>query len=294
MEYAIEVNGLTKHYKDFTLDNVSFQIPAGSIVGFIGENGAGKSTTIKALLDLIQVDSGAVRVLGKENAMKDRELKEQIGVVFDESYFPDNLNIKNVNTMMRQIYKGWESSVFLDYCKRFELPHGKPVKDFSRGMKMKLSIAVALSHHTKLLILDEATSGLDPIVRNEILDIFLEFIQEEDHTVFISSHITSDIEKIADYILLIHKGKLLFFENKDTLIYDYGLIHCSEEEFAELKGVSVLGMQKNRFEMEALVKNRRELEERYPNLVLDRVSIEDILLYAVKNLDAKTNMQGLK
>lgn len=154
---------------------------------------------------------------------------------------------------------------------------------------MKLSIAVALSHHTKLLILDEATSGLDPIVRNEILDIFLEFIQEEDHTVFLSSHITSDIEKISDYILLIHKGKLLFFENKDTLIYDYGLIRCSEEEFAKLEGASVLGIQKNRFEVEVLVKNRKDLENRYSNLVMDRVSIEDILLYAVKNKDRTIN-----
>lgn len=285
MEYAIEVNGLTKHYKDFTLDNVSFQVPAGSIVGFIGENGAGKSTTIKAILDLIQIDSGNIRVLGKENAMKDRDLKEQIGVVFDESYFPDNMNIKNVDTMMRQIYHQWESSTFLDYCRRFELPNGKPVKDFSRGMKMKLSIAVALSHQAKLLILDEATSGLDPIVRNEILDIFLEFIQEEDHTVFLSSHITSDIEKISDYILLIHKGRILLFENKDTLIYDYGLIRCSEEEFTKLERALVLGIQKNRFEVEVLVKNRKELENRYPNLVMDRVSIEDILLYAVKNVD---------
>lgn len=285
MEYAIEVKGLTKHYKDFTLDNISFQVPSGSIVGFIGENGAGKSTTIKAILDLIQIDSGSIRVLGKENAMKDRELKEQIGVVFDESYFPDNLNIKNVDTIMRKIYHQWESGSFLDYCKRFELPYEKSVKEFSRGMKMKLSIAVALSHHTKLLILDEATSGLDPIVRNEILDIFLEFIQEEDHTVFLSSHITSDIEKISDYILLIHKGKILFFENKDSLIYDYGLIHCSEEELAKLEGVSALGMQKNRFEVEVLVKNRKELENKYPDLVMDRVSIEDILVYTVKNMD---------
>ncbi|MCI8558135.1 MAG: ABC transporter ATP-binding protein [Lachnospiraceae bacterium] len=287
MEYAIEVNGLTKHYKDFTLDNVSFQVPSGSIVGFIGENGAGKSTTIKAILDLIQADSGSIRILGKENGMRERELKEQIGVVFDESYFPDNLNIKNVDTMMRQIFRQWESGVFRDYCKRFELAEGKPVKDFSRGMKMKLSIAVALSHHTKLLILDEATSGLDPIVRNEILDIFLEFIQEEDHTIFLSSHITSDIEKISDYILLIHKGKLLFFENKDTLIYDYGLIRCGEEDFARLDSSFVLGMQKNRFEVEALVKNRRELENQYPNLVIDRVSIEDILLYTVKGMEAR-------
>jgi len=283
MEYAIEVRGLTKQYKGFTLDDVSFQIPAGSIVGFIGENGAGKSTTIKAILDLIHPDKGEVKLLGKEDGGRDKALKEEIGVVFDESYFPDGLKIAEINQFMRKLYKGWEEEKFFGYVKEFGIPDGKKVKEFSRGMKMKLSIAVALSHHTRLLILDEATSGLDPVVRNEILDIFMEFIQEEDHTIFLSSHITSDIEKISDYILLIHEGKILFFENKDTLIYDYGLVRCSEKQFEALDKSKVVGMRKNQFEVEALVSNRRELEERSHELVVDRVSIEDILLYVVKN-----------
>lgn len=287
MKYAIEAKGLTKHYPDFILDHVSFQIPAGSIVGFIGENGAGKSTTIKALLDLIQLDAGTVKILGKENGAKDPEIKEQIGVVFDESYFPDNLQVQQINHIMKRMYRNWETETFRSYCRKFKLPEKKAVKDFSRGMKMKLAIAVALSHKAKLLLVDEGTSGLDPVVREEILDIFLEFIQEEDHTVFLSSHITSDIEKISDYILLIHAGKIELFEEKDSLIYDYGLVHCSEDQLEELEEASVVGIRKGKFQAEALVKNCRELAEQKPELVVDRVTIEDILLYLVKNPERK-------
>lgn len=282
MEYAIEVKGLTKHYPDFTLDHVSFQVPAGSIVGFIGENGAGKTTTMKALLDLIHPEEGEIRLLGCANGACEKELKEEIGVVLDASYFPDNLNVPHINRIMRQMYRNWETQKFLDYCRRFHLPENKMVKEFSRGMKMKLSIAVALSHQTRLLILDEATSGLDPIVRSEILDIFLEFIQEEDHTVFLSSHITSDIEKIADYILLIHEGRILFYEEKDALLYEYGIARCSEEQFARLSTEQIAGVRRNRFEVEALVKNREGLKEQFPDLIVDPVTIEDILLYLVK------------
>ncbi len=282
MEYAVEAAGLTKHYKDFTLDNVSFQIPTGSIVGFIGENGAGKSTTIKAVLDLIQKDAGTVRLLGRENGARSKEVKEQIGVIFDECYFPDGLQAVDINRMMKHIYKSWEPDVFLGYCKKFGLPERKAVKEFSSGMKVKLSIAAALSHHAKLIILDDACGSLDPVVRSEILDIFMEFIQEEDHTVFLSSHIISDIEKICDYILLIHKGKVLFFENKDSLRYEYGIVRCSEEQYRELDPEMVVGVQRNHFEVEALVKNRRALEEKAHDYVIDPASVEDILLYIVK------------
>ena len=283
MEYAIKVEGLTKHYKDFTLDNVSFEVPTGSIVGFIGENGAGKSTTIKAILNLIQKDAGTTELLGRENGAEDRELKEQISVIFDECYFPDGLTVEDVNRMMKCTYRRWEQETFFRHCKRFELPGKKAVKEFSRGMKVKLSIAVALSHQAKLIILDDACGSLDPIVRNEILDIFMDFIQEEDHTVFLSSHITSDIEKICDYILLIHKGRLLFFENKDALLYDYGIVRCTEEQYKGLESSLVVGVQKNRFEVEVLVNNRQTLKEQSPDYVVDQASIEDILLYVVKN-----------
>ena len=280
MEYAIKVQGLTKHYKDFTLDNVSFQVPAGSIVGFIGENGAGKSTTIKAILDLIQKDDGSIELLGQENGARNREIKEQISVIFDECYFPDGLMVENVNQMT---YRHWEPETFFHYCKEFGLPGKKEVKEFSRGMKVKLSIAVALSHKAKLIILDDACGSLDPIVRNEILDIFMDFIQEEEHTVFLSSHITSDIEKICDYILLIHKGRILFFENKDALLYDYGIVKCTEEQYKELDPAWIVGVQKNRLEVEVLVNNRQSLEGQFHDYVVDQASIEDILLYVVKN-----------
>lgn len=282
MEYAIEVQGLTKHYPGFTLDQVSFSVPAGSIVGFIGENGAGKSTTIKAVLDLIRTDGGEVRLMGRKNGAAFPEIKEQIGVVFDESYFPDNLRITDVDKIMKSIFRNWDSAVFFSYCHRFELPDKKIIKNFSRGMKMKLSIAAALSHQTKLLILDEATSGLDPVVRNEILDIFREFIQDEDHTVFLSSHITSDIERIADYILLIHKGRVLLFEEKDTLLDEYGIVRCTPEQAKTLDESQIAGIRRNQFETEVLVKDAEEIKRR-GDLVVDRAALEDILLFTVKN-----------
>ena len=282
MEYAVEVQGLTKRYPGFTLDHVSFAVPSGSIVGFIGENGAGKSTTMKAVLNLIRRDEGSVRLLGREDGAEYPEIKEQIGVVFDESYFPDNLKIRDVDRIMRSIFRSWESGKFLDYCRRFGLPEKKIVKTFSRGMKMKLSIAAALSHQTKLLIMDEATSGLDPVVRNEILDLFQEFVQEEDHTVFLSSHITSDIERIADYILLIHKGRILLFEDKDMLLYEYGVARCSREQAQKLDKALIVGVRRSQFETEVLVRNRKAVKEQ-PDLVVDRASLEDILLFTVKN-----------
>lgn len=282
MEYAVEVQGLTKRYPGFTLEHVSFAVPSGSIVGFIGENGAGKSTTMKAVLNLIRRDEGSVRLLGREDGAEYPEIKEQIGVVFDESYFPDNLKIRDVDRIMRSIFRSWESGKFLDYCRRFGLPEKKIVKTFSRGMKMKLSIAAALSHQTKLLIMDEATSGLDPVVRNEILDLFQEFVQEEDHTVFLSSHITSDIERIADYILLIHKGRILLFEDKDMLLYEYGVARCSREQAQNLDKALIVGVRRSQFETEVLVRNRKAVKEQ-PDLVVDRASLEDILLFTVKN-----------
>lgn len=283
MEWAVEAKNLTKQYQDFTLDHVSFQIPAGSIVGFIGENGAGKTTTIKALMDLIHLDEGEVKFYGKPFHSSDAEMKEKIGVVFSESYFPDNLNVRQINHMMKNMYQNWEEETFLGYCKRFQLPEKKAMKEYSGGMKMKLSIAAAMSHRTEILLLDEACNFLDPVVRNEVLDLFLDFIQEENHTILLSSHITSDIEKVADYILLIHEGKILLFENKDTLIYEYAIVRCTEEQFAKLDKTSVVGARKNQFEIEALVTGRKELEGRHGDLVIDRVTIEDILLFFVKN-----------
>ena len=291
---AIIVRNLTKHYKDFTLDHVSFEIPKGSVVGFVGENGAGKSTTIKAILGLTPVDNGEIELLG--HRMKpdryEETWKEEIGVVFDECNFPLSLKVKNIGSIMKNIYMTWDNRKFEDYLTRFALPSEKKVKELSKGMKMKLSIAVALSHDSKLLILDEATGGLDPVVRNEILDIFREFIEDEEHTVFLSSHITSDIEKIADYIMLIHKGKLIFTENKDELLYRYGIVRCTKEQALLIPEKIILGKEENTFETSVLVKDKSLLQESTfmekakeksrISPVIDKAGIEDVLLYVVK------------
>lgn len=296
-ENAITVEHLTKRYDGFTLKDVSFQVPAGSIVGFIGENGAGKSTTIKAVLGLIPVDGGQVQVLGHKISAeeKDAAWKEQIGVVFDECNIPLGLKVKDVRNMMKNIYHTWEDEKFRDYMERFEIPMNKRMKELSKGMKMKLSIAVALSHDSRLLVLDEATSGLDPVVRNEILDIFREFIEDEQHTIFISSHITSDIEKIADYVMLIHRGQILFSENKDELLYNYGIVRCGKRQAERIPKDIVVGKEEREYETSVLIKDKKRLEEsgffKEPedgsSCAVDRATIEDMLLYIVKSKEQK-------
>lgn len=276
---AIEIKNLTKNYKDFTLDKVSFSVPKGSIMGFVGENGAGKTTTIKAILDIIQTDGGEVQLLGSNAKNLALEQKSQIGVVFDGSSLHDNLTVNNINLVMKHIYHNWEEKTFQDYSKRFNLPEKKIIKEFSRGMKMKLSIAIALSHHSKILILDEATSGLDPMVRDEILDIFLEFIQDEEHTILLSSHIISDIEKIADYVTFIHHGKIVFCQSKDDLIYQHGVVRCRKEDVTNLDRSFVVGIRENSFGAEVLIRNKEEFKKRYHGYMVEKTSIEEIMLF---------------
>lgn len=282
MDYAIELEGVTKNYRNFCLDHVSLKVPKGSIMGFVGENGAGKTTTIKSILNLIHADGGKIKLLGMDNIKDEIKIKEQIGVVFDESYFHDNLFVKDISKIMSRIYSKWDKDLFEQYITKFKVPRGKIVKELSNGMKMKLSIAVALSHDAKLLILDEATSGLDPIIRDEILDIFLEFIQKEDHTIFLSSHITSDLEKIADYITFIHDGKIIFSENKDDLIYNYGVVHCKKEEVKRLRQENIIGIRENKFGCEVMVNNKKEVEREHRDLIVDNTTIEEIILFKVR------------
>lgn len=292
---AVDVKNLTKRYNGFCLNSISFQIPWGCVVGFVGENGAGKSTTIKAMLGLLPFEEGEIFVAGhnvREDAGGDN-WREYTGVVFDECNFPAELRIKNISKCMKYIFRTWDERRFSEYLTRFELPLNKKVKELSKGMKMKLSIAAALSHDSRILILDEATGGLDPVVRNEILDIFREFVEDEQHAVFISSHITSDIEKIADYIMLIHKGKLLLYENKDELIYNYGIVRCTGQQAARIPEELVKGKWENAFETSVLVKDRTLFENdglealmedpRDAKPVLDKATVEDILVYMVKN-----------
>lgn len=290
---AIEVRNLTKKYEGFKLDNICFEIPEGSIVGFIGENGAGKSTTMKAMLGLIPVEEGEIKLLDHsvDRDLSDGKWKEQVSVVFDECNFPNELKLKNVNHFMKYIYQTWDEKLFKEYLQKFELPENKKVRELSKGMKMKLSIAAAFSHESRLMILDEATSGLDPVVRNEILDLFREYVEDENRTVFLSSHIISDIEKAADYIILIHKGKVLLMESKDQLLYEYGMVKCSRGQADEIPAEIIVGREDNSFGTSVLIRNRQGLLEQgffdrhakeIQPPVMDRVGIEDILLYAVK------------
>lgn len=278
MENCIEIKGISKKYAQFTLDNVSFTVPCGTVMGFIGENGAGKSTTIKAILGLMKPDSGGITVLGEDSRQLSQEAKEKIGVVFDGLTFPNTLNAIQLDKIMASIYKNWSSEAFFGYIRRFELPLKKKFKTFSRGMEMRLGIAAALSHNPQLLVLDEPTSGLDPVMRSEILDIFLEFMQDESHSILLSSHITSDLEHIADYITFIHKGKIVFTEERNEMHDKYRIIKCSEEQLAQIDKADIIGMRKTRFCCEALTENA----EKYPDLTADIPSIDDIMVFYVK------------
>ena len=277
---AIEINNLTKEYKDFKLDDISLTLPSGYIMGLIGENGAGKSTTIKLLLNAINADKGEISILGKSNKDNFKVTKEDIGVVLDEAHFPEGVNAKQVNVIMRNTYKNWDEKVFFEYINKFSLPLKKSFKDISRGMKMKLMIAVALSHDAKLLILDEATSGLDPIVRDEILDLFYDFTRDESHSILISSHIVSDLEKLCDYIAFLHKGKLLFVEEKDILLEKYRILKCSNAEFDDIDKDAVKGVRRTDYGVEALV-----LKDKVNNAFkLEKPNIEDIIVFMAKEV----------
>ena len=280
MNDALIISGLTKTYKDFMLNGVSFSVPCGSIVGLIGENGAGKSTTINAVLGLIQKEAGSICILGKEQL--DNQIKEQIGVVFDGNNYPEIFSTRKLNRVMKDIYHSWEEHTFLNLLKKFSLPTDKPIKQFSKGMKMKLAIAVALSHNSKLLILDEATSGLDPVIRDDILDILLDFAQDETHSILISSHITTDLEKIADYIVFIHEGQVVFSKLKDELIEQYGIIKCGAAQFEALDKSDIIVYRKMDYEWQVLVADRAAMKKKYPKTLIDSVSIDEIMLLYVK------------
>lgn len=250
---ALELKNLQKSYGDFTLGPLNLTLPSGCVMGLIGENGAGKSTTMKLILDMLRPDAGGVQILGQDNRANLRNLKEDVGVVLDEVGLSQCLTPRQVGKMMRGMFRRWDDVVYGEYLRRFSLPEDKRFKEFSRGMKMKLGIAVALSHHAKLLLLDEATSGLDPVIRDEIVDLFGEFTREEDHAVLISSHIVSDLEKICDYIAFLHRGKLLLCEEKDQLKERYGVLHCTRDTLAALDPAAVLGKRESPYGMEAIV-----------------------------------------
>ncbi len=272
---AIEVKNLTKKYKGFALENLNLILPKGCIMGLIGENGAGKSTTIKSLLGIIRADSGSVEIFGKEPTA---DIKQKIGVVLDEVGLPQDFNVKEIQAVMRSTFSNWQDDVFADYIRKFRLPEKKPFKSFSKGMKMKLGIAVALSHNAKLLILDEPTSGLDPVVRDEIVDIFNDFTRDESHSILISSHIVSDLEKICDYIAFLHNGRLMLCEEKDRLLEQYGFINTTPEMLRELDKSAVIGTKSNKWGVEAIV-DRNKIPHTFE---VKPITIEDLFIFMVK------------
>lgn len=276
---AIEVRNVSKNFKKFNLQDISFDLPMGCVLGLIGENGAGKSTTIRLIMNSLKRDGGTIRVLGADNQDKSfQQIKNDIGVVMDEAYFPAVINTQIVDKMMAAVYDNWSSQTFRKYVNKFDLPEKQPFKEYSRGMKMKLSIAVALSHDPKLLILDEATSGLDPIIRDEILDIFNDFTREPDHSILISSHILSDLEKLCDYIAFIHKGRIVFCEEKDQLMEKYGLISCGQKKFEDIPQEAVCSKRSTDYGVNCLV--RRDMVSQVFDI--ERATIEDIMLFYVK------------
>lgn len=282
---VIEVKNITKDYGDFKLDNISFNVPEGSVCGFIGQNGAGKTTTIKAILDAISINEGEIFVFGQNIKDGSARLREDIGVVFDEMGFHEFMTGKDINIMMKNIYKNWDSKTFFDYLKKFSLPSKKPCGDFSRGMRMKLQIAVALSHNAKLLIMDEPTSGLDPIVRNEMIQIFREYVIEEDHSILLSSHITSDLEKIADEIVFINRGKIVLSGNKDEMLEKHGLLKCKKSEIKEISESLIVKTEEETFGMSVLVNDRKACEKLYPEMVIEQASLEEIMMFYVNKMN---------
>ena len=284
MDNILELHQVCKTFPktNFTLDHVSFSIPYGSIMGFVGENGAGKTTTIGCVLNTVSKDSGTIKIFGKELADTDTELKEKIGVVYDGDNFPAYWTAEQLSDVMQGLYANWDNDLFKKYLNDFRLLPGQKIKSYSRGMTMKLAVAAALSHHPQLLILDEATSGLDPIMRDDMLDVFLEFVQDENHSILLSSHITSDLEKIADYITFIHNGKLIMAASKNDLVYNFAVMRCKESQFLELDPGDILAYRKRDYQIDVLVSNGKEIQRKYRNAVVDHVSIDEIMLLLVK------------
>ncbi|MCR4866576.1 MAG: ABC transporter ATP-binding protein [Lachnospiraceae bacterium] len=292
--YVIELKNVKKDYGDFVLDNISFSVPTGSVCGFIGQNGAGKTTTIQIILDAIKRDGGEVCVFGKNIDEGMAELKEDIGVVFDEMGFHDFLTPKQINTVMKNIYKNWDEDAFFGYLKKFSLPVKKECGKFSRGMRMKLQIATAMSHKAKLLIMDEPTSGLDPIVRNEIIQIFREFVIDEEHSILLSSHITSDLEKIADEVVFIDAGKVILSGNKDEIIENHGILRCRKDDVGKISRSLIVDTDVSSMGAEILVNDKKAASKLYPEMVIDDAGLEQIMIHYVNSSKANAVSDNLR
>ncbi|SNX54442.1 ABC transporter ATP-binding protein [Thermoanaerobacterium sp. RBIITD] len=285
MAPVLEVKNLKKKFKDFALKNVNFTLEKGYIMGFIGPNGAGKSTTIKFIMNLLKKDDGEIKIFGLDNIKHEKEVKNRIGFVFDENYFYEELTVMEMKRVIAPFYKNWNDSLFNKYIKEFSLPSKKKIKELSKGMKMKFSIAVALSHDAELLIMDEPTSGLDPIIRSELLDILTLLIQDENKSVFFSTHITSDLDKIADYISFINNGSIVFSCPKDDIFEKHGLVKGPKEILNADVRKYFIGIKENQFGFEGLTENRQQVKRMLRDrVIIDKPSLDDIMLYYARRV----------
>ena len=276
---AIEIKGLTKRYKDFTLEGLDLTLPMGCVLGLVGANGAGKSTTIRLIMDAMERDGGTVEVLGVDNKSQEfQKVKEEVGVVLDETCVPEFITARQLGKIMADTYRNWEQDAYERWLDKFQLPGNKKFKEYSRGMTMKLGIAAALSHRARLLLLDEATSGLDPMVREELLEVFADFAAQDGHAVLISSHIVSDLEKICDYVAFLEKGRLVLCEEKDVLLDRYGILKCGREDLNRVDPAALHGVRLGQYGAEALVERDRAPRD----MVVDRATLEDIILHLAK------------
>ena len=283
MENIIEIKNLKKKYDDkFELSKIDIEIPKGVIVGLIGENGAGKTTLIKSILNIIKIDSGEIKIFGKDYKKEEISIKEDIGVVLDNMFFPELLNAKDIDSSMKYIYKNWDSKLYFSYLKDFGLPENKPLKAMSKGMRKKLEIITAISHKPKLLILDEPTSGLDPVMRSEVLDMFLKFIQDEEHSILLSTHITSDLEHIADEIIFIDNGKKVLQKSRDEIIDNYAILKCDVDYFINIDKKDIVTYKKSKYSYEILVDNKEKASRKYKECVIDKITLEDLMLLVIK------------
>ena len=282
MKNSIEIKNLKKTYKEFQLGEINLEIPSGCIIGLIGENGAGKTTLIKLMLSIIKKEQGEIKIFGKDIEKEEAMIKEEIGVVLDNMFFPELLTANDIHSIMKDMYKNWDKELFNHYLNEFHLPYDKSIKTLSKGMKKKLEIATALSHHPKLLILDEPTSGLDPVVRSEILDVFLNFIQDENHTILLSTHITSDLEHIADEIIFLDQGKIVLKESRDELLEQYGILKCDQDTFKNISKEDIIRYKKNKYHYEILVYDKKKMAKKYPDCIIDKITLEDLMVLMIK------------
>ncbi len=280
MENILEIKGLKKTFGDFTLDNISFSLPKGFITGFIGPNGSGKTTTIKLIMNLLKKDSGDIRIFGLDPARQEKEIKNRIGFVYDESHFYEELTVEEMKRIIAPMYEQWDEQQFQNYAAKFDLPGNKKTKELSRGMKVKFSLAIALSHHADLLIMDEPTAGLDPVVRSEILDILYALMQDENKGVFFSTHITSDLDRIADYIVMIYNGKILFCTQKDALMENHAIVRGKTSLLDTVRCPDLKGIRMSRYGFEAMsAKKETTAAFAKAGAVIDPPTLEDIMLY---------------